>query len=130
MTVLKGPKALLIFLKWIPMIAFSYVMVAPSLTITKIWKDKNVGNYESFPFVSFIGNCGVWLIYGLLSNESTIWISNGIGFLAGLIFTYVYASFGKIPCQNYSFAAAMNSIAIGLFFAIQLGLSKQRSLFL
>merc|ERR1711907_697407 len=126
MAIVEGPKLLLFVLQWLPMVAFSYVLLAPSLTIRKIWNDKSVGKYESFPFVSFIGNCGVWLVYGLLDKEPTIYISNGIGFLAGIFFTYVYASLEKIPSQNYLFSLVMNLIAISMVLIVEfLNVSKE-----
>merc|ERR1719271_2290851 len=130
MAIIEGPRMLLFILQWLPMVAFSYVLLAPSLTIWKIWSDQSVGKYESFPFVSFIGNCGVWLGYGLLDAKPTIYISNGIGFLAGVVFTYIYASLEKIPSQNYFFSLAMNLIAIVMVLVVELlNFSKDSVLF-
>jgi uncharacterized protein with PQ loop repeat len=120
MAIVEGPKLVLFVLQWLPMVAFSYVLLAPSLTIWEIWNNQSVGKYESFPFVSFIGNCGVWVVYGLLDQKPTIYVSNGIGYLAGIIFTYVYASLEKIPSQNYLFSFGMNIIAVVMVLVIQL----------
>eukprot|EP00494_Astrolonche_serrata_P028029 UN28294 len=96
-----------------PLAAFAYVMIAPVKTINEINKNKDVGVINSFPFVSFIGNCGVWSAYGILCGDPTVLIANGCGFLAGCYFTYSYQKYATIPMAHWGFAGGMNVIAIG-----------------
>jgi len=101
-----------------PKLAFAMMLSAPILTCQKIWKDKSVGELSAFPFVSLIGNCGVWTTYGFICSDPTIYQANLAGFIAGCIFTAVYSKNGSIPMQHWAFAGAMNALAAGCAFGL------------
>jgi len=101
-----------------PKVAFAMMLSAPILTCHKIWKDGSVGDLSAFPFVSLIGNCGVWTTYGLICSDPTIYQANLAGFIAGCIFTGVYSKNGSIPMQYWAFAGGMNALAAGCYFGL------------
>jgi len=102
-----------------PKIAFGMLLLSPIATCMKIHKEQSVGELSAFPFVSFIGNCGVWSVYGLLAENPTIYQANIAGFAAGCLFTGVYARYGSIPMQTWSFAIGMNALAAGCAFGLE-----------
>jgi len=108
----------------VPLLAFGYVLTAPLITCNKIKREKTVSSFNSFPFVSLLGNSGVWTTYGLICMDSTVLIANSIGFVAGSYFTYIYNKFKPIPLHYWTFALGMNIFSICCFF----GLSKELAL--
>jgi len=94
-----------------PPLAFANVLLAPFFTIREIQKNKDVGSINCFPFLSMVGNCGVWSTYGVLAGDMTVLVPNGLGILAGMYFTYAYTRFGSAAASQYAFAIGMNAIA-------------------
>jgi len=101
-----------------PKVAFAMMLTAPIITCRQIWKDQSVGDLSAFPFVSLIGNCGVWTTYGFICSDPTIYQANLAGFIAGCIFTAVYTKNGSIPMQHWAFAGGMNALAAGCAFGL------------
>jgi len=101
-----------------PKVAFAIMLSAPILTCRDIMKNGSVGDLSAFPFVSLIGNCGVWTTYGFICSDPTIYQANLAGFIAGCIFTGIYAKNGSIPMQHWAFAGGMNALAAGCAFGL------------
>jgi solute carrier family 50 protein (sugar transporter) len=67
-------------------IMFFNFHLQPYPTIDQVVKDKNVGSLPLLPYSSMMANCFLWMVYGLLKQESKIWATNGIGAVFGLFY--------------------------------------------
>jgi len=103
-------------LRYAPLVAFAYVLLAPLETIQEIRNRKNVGSFSSFPFLSLFANCFLWSVYGYVADAFTCLWANVLGTLAGTIFTCIYAQYGKIPTEHLSFAGSIVVIVLAVYF--------------
>mmetsp|Transcript_82379 Transcript_82379/g.123636 ORF Transcript_82379/g.123636 Transcript_82379/m.123636 type:complete len:227 (-) Transcript_82379:210-890(-) len=104
-------------------IAAIVVFCAPFPTIQQVKKDKSVGSLPLLPYSSMIGNCILWVAYGMLKHESKIWGTNSIGLLLG---GYYFLSFVKhsprasptLPGTVQQHIGACVAVVLGIFVVI------------
>ncbi|XP_047340464.1 bidirectional sugar transporter SWEET7-like [Impatiens glandulifera] len=69
------------------------LFLSPVPTFLKIYKKKTVEQYSPVPYIATIGNCALWVLYGLpdVTPGSTLVISiNGAGFVIQLVYLLVF----------------------------------------
>lgn len=105
------------------------VFLAPWPTIANIRRDRTVGTLPLLPYSSMIASAFLWVVYGLLKNESKIWSSNGVGLVLGL---YYFGNFVKhapkaaptLPGSVKQHLQAMGTVILG---TLMLALSPMQS---
>nr|WME85013.1 transporter SWEET7 [Impatiens uliginosa] len=69
------------------------LFLSPVPTFIKIYKKKTVEQYSPVPYIATIGNCALWVLYGLpdVTPGSTLVISiNGAGFVIQLVYLLIF----------------------------------------
>jgi solute carrier family 50 (sugar transporter) len=56
------------------------LFLAPLPTIRQISKSKTVGNLPLLPHTSMVVNSALWAMYGVLKDEPSVIVANGVGF--------------------------------------------------
>lgn len=69
------------------------VFLAPLPTIRSISIQKSVGNLPLLPYSTMVTSCFVWVVYGLLINESKVWTTNSVGLVLGVYYFLEYIRF-------------------------------------
>jgi len=97
--------------------AFFLSMQGSSVQIAaKIASNRSVGSLSALPFVSLLTNCVIWTYYGVIKNDKTVFIPNGIGILAGAGCVAAYHRYApKAPTAIYAVAAAVIALCTFLF---------------
>jgi solute carrier family 50 protein (sugar transporter) len=67
-------------------IASILVFMAPMPTIRSFAKDRSVGSLPLLPYSSMFASTFLWMVYGVLKHNPSIWTSNGVG----LVFSIYY----------------------------------------
>jgi solute carrier family 50 protein (sugar transporter) len=65
----------------------------PYPTINQVSKEKSVGSLPLLPYSSMIANCFLWLMYGVLKQETKIWGTNLIGLTCGLFYFLKFSKY-------------------------------------
>eukprot|EP00542_Grammatophora_oceanica_P018942 CAMPEP_0194049396 /NCGR_PEP_ID=MMETSP0009_2-20130614/30616_1 /TAXON_ID=210454 /ORGANISM="Grammatophora oceanica, Strain CCMP 410" /LENGTH=233 /DNA_ID=CAMNT_0038695543 /DNA_START=55 /DNA_END=756 /DNA_ORIENTATION=+ len=73
------------------------VFLAPIPTMRGIARDKTTGTLPLLPYSSMIGNCILWVTYGILKQQSKIWSCNVVGLVLG---TWYWFQFIKYAPKN------------------------------
>lgn len=63
---------------------------SPVPTVYRFDRQKSTQSLPLLPYTSMIANCFLWAVYGALKNDISIWGTNGIGFILGVIYTTVF----------------------------------------
>merc|ERR1712051_305982 len=71
------------------------VFLSPIPTIRNIQLDQSVGSYPILPYSSMFTNCFVWMVYGYLIHQPTVYHTNVIGMTFGLCYFYIYNKYCK-----------------------------------
>uniref|UniRef100_A0A7S2KF28 Sugar transporter SWEET1 n=1 Tax=Skeletonema marinoi TaxID=267567 RepID=A0A7S2KF28_9STRA len=66
--------------------------LAPMPTILEVARDKSTGALPLLPYSSMISNSFVWVMYGLLKNLPSVYMSNAVGVTLG---TYYFRTYTK-----------------------------------
>ena len=69
------------------------VFCAPIPTLQQITKDRTVGSLPLLPYTSMIASAFLWTTYGWLNHESTIYMSNSVGLVLGVYYTFRFTRF-------------------------------------
>jgi solute carrier family 50 protein (sugar transporter) len=77
--------------------ASALVFVAPVPTIRKIMRDRSIGGLPLLPYSSMVANCFIWLVYGLLVNETIVWQTNALGLGLGLLYCNEFRKYCPPP---------------------------------
>ena len=96
-----GPTLVDVASKLAPM-ASLVLFVSPIPTIQKIITERSVGNLPLLPYSSMVTNAFVWMIYGLLKHEMSVWISNGIGLILAISYFIQFAKYYAAPSSSKS----------------------------
>ena len=71
-------------------IAAIVVFMAPIPTIRKISSKRSVGSLPLLPYSSMVASAFLWLVYGVLKQESIIWSANLVGLALGTYYFIVF----------------------------------------
>lgn len=83
---------LLSSIQYVAPLASIVVYMSPIPTIQMIGTNRSVGTLPLLPYSSMVASTYLWLVYGILTNQPSIWTSNVGGLLLGL---YYFVSFQK-----------------------------------
>mmetsp|Transcript_45346 Transcript_45346/g.96433 ORF Transcript_45346/g.96433 Transcript_45346/m.96433 type:complete len:280 (-) Transcript_45346:400-1239(-) len=64
--------------------------LAPLPTILQISRDKTVGSLPLLPYSSMVANAFLWVTYGILKEQPSIWAPNSVGVVLG---SFYFAAF-------------------------------------
>jgi uncharacterized protein with PQ loop repeat len=103
-------------------IASIFLCLSPIPTIQHILHDEKVGNYPLLPYTMMLINTLLWLAYGLLKQDSSLWITNGFAVLLGLYYWFSYIKFANtatsvatLPGSVQMHAKAITATTIAIF---------------
>lgn len=104
-------------LQILPPIACQAVFLAPLETMKSIKANNTTGDLPLVPYVSMAINGVLWLVYGLLVAQPTIWVPNISGAIFGSYYWYTFAKYcpPSFPMKTYY---AVGAGAISAIFAI------------
>ena len=63
---------------------------SPIITIQHIICDEKIHHYPLLPYTIMLMNTTLWFVYGLLQNEMSIYITNGISILLAIYYWCIY----------------------------------------
>jgi solute carrier family 50 (sugar transporter) len=69
------------------------VFCAPIPTLYQISKDRTVGSLPLLPYTSMIASAFLWMTYGWLNEEPSIYVTNTVGMLLGMVYTYRFTRY-------------------------------------
>lgn len=78
-------------------ICFLLMQLSFVIKINKILLNFNREKYSIIPFLTLLINCFTWFLYGIMTNEISVYISNMIGLIIGCIGTIVYHEYSIYP---------------------------------
>ena len=99
-------------------IFFMGMQVAALRTSYNIMTTKTVGQLSNIPFLSLMTNSCVWSLYGYLKRDSTVFVPNFSGILAGIACVSIYHTYAQTVEQRYyivSLSILILSITLGTF---------------
>jgi solute carrier family 50 protein (sugar transporter) len=67
-------------------IASILVFMAPIPTMRSIAKDRSVGSLPLLPYSSMCASTFLWLAYGVLKHNPSIWTANGVGLVLSIYY--------------------------------------------
>jgi len=104
-------------LQVLPPLAAQVVFLAPLEAMKTIKANNSTGNLPLVPYVSMAINGVLWMVYGALVSQPTIWAPNISGAIFGSYYWYTYAKYcpASFPMKTY---AAVGAGAIGSIFGI------------
>eukprot|EP01084_Bolivina_argentea_P082381 149152_1 len=114
---------LLTTLSTAPLVAFGCIQVAGFAPIKQIWQEKQTGDLSPFPFVSLFTNCSIWTLYGLLLNDQTLIVANGIGASFGIGYTLFFTKYTHMSMLPY-YSGSLGLLGIILSSPIWLGIEN------
>jgi len=90
-------------LQVLPPIASQVVFLAPLETMKTVKANNSTGNLPLVPYVSMAINGVLWVVYGALVNQPTIWAPNISGALFGSYYWYTFAKYcpPSFPMTTY-----------------------------
>ena len=59
------------------------VFMAPIPTIQQVRRERSVGSLPLLPYSSMVSSAFLWVVYGVLKQESSIWSANAVGLVLG-----------------------------------------------
>jgi solute carrier family 50 protein (sugar transporter) len=78
----------------------------------------SVGKLSLLPFASLLTNCIIWFCYGLLKDDFTVMIPNGLGIFSGLFCFASYVRFSKgVDATSIAVSLALILLALSLYSA-------------
>ncbi len=83
-------------------------------------RQKGVGSKQPGPFVVGSLCCAVWLKYGLLVDNESVWRTNALGLALHLGYTACYAAYASIPARRAVLKVAATMTAALATFAYYL----------
>lgn len=106
------------FLKFSPMVAAQLVFLAPIPTLKLVNEKGTTGDLPVLPYASMAVNGVLWVNYGLLCNDFTVWGTNISALALGSAYWYMYAKnapkdFNMTPWYVGGIAAITSIIAVG-----------------
>jgi uncharacterized protein with PQ loop repeat len=82
---------------------FIAVQFSSILATLEIIRRRNVGKLAALPFVSLFTNCYIWTLYGILRNDHSILLPNGLGNFVGAFCMIVYHQNTPVkPLKEYT----------------------------
>ena len=90
---------------------------APIPTIRQIRTDQSVGSLPLLPYSSMIANCFLWIVYGVLRNETKIWFTNSVGLVLASIYFIIFTKYSplKSPTLPGSIRQHRHAIVVVVF---------------
>ncbi|ETB57204.1 hypothetical protein YYC_05016 [Plasmodium yoelii 17X] len=109
---------------------FMQLVLLPS--VFKILKKKSTGESDGLTYVVLFFSSFLWLVYGILLNNSAIIFPNSVGLLLGLFYSIIY----HVNCKNmwlkhklYSYYKTCGSICFMLYIFLYILSYEQYELF-
>mmetsp|Transcript_27017 Transcript_27017/g.37249 ORF Transcript_27017/g.37249 Transcript_27017/m.37249 type:complete len:254 (+) Transcript_27017:3-764(+) len=105
-----------IILEWSGPLCFLSMQL--SLLHTSVYQIAMTGNEKkisSIPFLALLTNSSLWAMYGLLSNETPVFVPNAIGTTVGLVcvLLYHFYSLERTPTLYYIISASIITFCFG-----------------
>ena len=113
----KSPAMVLFFvvLQFAGPICFIGMQLSSLRTSYQIHVAKSAGQLSNIPFLSLLTNSAVWVIYGYLKLDATVFVPNFSGALAGLACVGVYHRYAtEVDWRNYAVSAVILVLAADL----------------
>lgn len=80
--------------------------------------ENSVGKLSLLPFASLLTNCVIWFFYGLLKDDYTVMVPNGLGIFSGLFCFATYIRFSKsVDAVSIAVSLALILFAMSLYSA-------------
>jgi uncharacterized protein with PQ loop repeat len=107
------------FLQVFPPLAAQLVFLAPMQAMKQFKKDGSVGDVAPIPYTAMCINGIVWMSYGALQGEPTIWAPNISAFLFGAYYVHTYSKYTtRNMMPQYAaigaFGAGAGALCVGL----------------
>lgn len=77
---------------WCSIVVFS----APIPTLRQIAKDRTVGGLPLLPYTSMVTSAFLWTVYGWLNQQPSIYVTNSLGMIMGMYYTYEFTRFAPV----------------------------------
>ncbi len=78
----------------------SAVFMAPIPTIAKIRSSRSTGSLPLLPYSSMVVNAFLWMVYGILKQDSKIWSPNAFGLFMGVNYCLQFQKFVSKNASN------------------------------
>jgi len=97
------------------------LFLAPLVTLRKIARDENIGNFPLLPYSSMIVNCFIWAFYGVMTTQITVWLTNLIGLLFGTYYFFLFCYYcpsevKSLPGNKFQHKLITTTIIISTLF--------------
>jgi uncharacterized protein with PQ loop repeat len=89
-------------LKFIPPVTSQLLSLAPMVDVHRIQRQGSCGKMSPVSYVAMIVSGAVWWLYGVLTDQATIWVSSLISLLLGSYYLRVlsrYSTWVSQPCS-------------------------------
>jgi solute carrier family 50 protein (sugar transporter) len=95
-------------------ILFFLMQVTYVITMNNIVESYNREKYSIIPFLTLMINCFYWTLYGVATDEMSVYISNFVGFLIGLAGTVIYHQYSIFPPYIFFYIMTFFFFFIGI----------------
>lgn len=68
-------------------------LASPAPTVYRIHRQESTQSLPLLPYTSMIANCLLWAVYGVLKKDISIWGTNGVGLIMGVIYSTVFVKY-------------------------------------
>ena len=105
----------------IPVVLSVCLFFAPLPTLYSIYQCRHTMSFPLIPYASMMASGTLWTIYGILSKDLSISISNGSGSLLGFIYCIIFVCYSIKPLANsikIQMTLAISIIIFSVFLAI------------
>lgn len=114
---------------WLSIVVFG----APIPTLKQVAKDRSVGNLPLLPYTSMVVSAFLWMTYGWLVQQPTIYMSNLVGMVMGLYYAIQFSKYA--PTSSATLPGSVRHhimvvafiVATTLFFCTLLSSSRETS---
>ena len=112
------------FLQIFPPLAAQVVFLAPISAMKQFAKDRTTGDVSPIPYTAMCVNGIVWMAYGLLQGEPTIWVPNITAFAFGSVYVWKFSQFAA-PSVNMNIQYGAIGVAAAATAGLCVGVPEQ-----
>lgn len=78
-----------------------FVFLAPIPTMQQIRQDRAVGSLPLLPYSSMIASTFIWVTYGIMKREPSIWSCNSVGLVLGTLYFLNFVKFAPKAAPTF-----------------------------